>query len=129
MLLPGHDFISTLYLWYNFPTLRGGKAFLGGTENPRTASIIRSITPAPPGHVHRGAAMIQIRHKSTGAVLLEVDSDTLAGAKLSGAKLQGASLQGLDLRGAIIDNADLRDADLRGANLVNATFNAAALDS
>ena len=73
--------------------------------------------------------MIQIRHKATGAVLLEVDAATLVGAKLSGAKLQGASLQGVDLRGAIVNNADLRDVDLRGANLTNATFNGTALDS
>jgi hypothetical protein len=72
--------------------------------------------------------MIQIRHKSTGAVLLALEAESLAGAKLTGAKLQGASLQGQDLRGAYISNADLREADLRGADFTNANMNGTALD-
>jgi uncharacterized protein YjbI with pentapeptide repeats len=37
--------------------------------------------------------LIEIKHKQSGAVLLRVDADTLAGANLVGADLQGADLQ------------------------------------
>lgn len=47
-------------------------------------------------------AVIEIRHRHTGAVLLAVDADTLAGADLAGAKLQGANLEGAILRYAIL---------------------------
>jgi len=55
---------------------------------------------------------MEIKHKVTGAMLMEVDGTDLSGANLSGANLSGADLRGADLRGA-----DLRGADLRGADL------------
>ncbi len=38
--------------------------------------------------------MVEIRHKTTGMVLLAVDADSLAGADLEGANLVGADLRG-----------------------------------
>ncbi len=63
---------------------------------------------------------VVIRHAQTGAVLLEVAADTLAGADLTAAQLAGANLQGLDLSKASLAYANLRDADLRRANLAGA---------
>ena len=37
--------------------------------------------------------MIEIKHKTTGAVLHVVEADTLSGANLSGANLRGADLR------------------------------------
>ena len=86
--------------------------------------------------------MIVIRHRETGATLLEVPADTLAGANLEGAMLLSANLRGADLRGAhlrvadlcqadlreaTLDGADLRDADLTLANLVGASFRNASI--
>ncbi len=63
---------------------------------------------------------VVIRHAQTGAVLLEVAADTLAGADLTAAQLAGADLQGLDLSKASLAYANLRDANLRKANLAGA---------
>ncbi len=63
---------------------------------------------------------VVIRHARSGAVLLEVAADTLAGADLTAAQLAGADLQGLDLSKASLAYANLRDADLRKANLAGA---------
>jgi hypothetical protein len=72
--------------------------------------------------------MIEIRHRSNGAVLLTVDAPNLQcadlrGADLRGADLRGADLQCADLRGANLSDADLSDADLRGADLRGANLN------
>ena len=61
--------------------------------------------------------MITIRHTDTGATLLEVAADTLAGADLEGAMLLSADLPGADLRGARLRIVDLCQANLRGAVL------------
>jgi uncharacterized protein YjbI with pentapeptide repeats len=45
-------------------------------------------------------AMIDIRHKETGAVLLQVNAETMTGIQLSDEVLRGADLRGADLRGA-----------------------------
>jgi serine/threonine-protein kinase len=63
---------------------------------------------------------VVIRHAQSGAILLEVPADTLAGADLTAAQLAGADLQGLDLSKASLAYANLRDADLRKANLAGA---------
>ncbi len=39
--------------------------------------------------------MIEIRHRATGVVLLQVDAETLQGADLAGVNLAGADLSGL----------------------------------
>jgi uncharacterized protein YjbI with pentapeptide repeats len=86
--------------------------------------------------------MIQIRHKSTGKVIKEVDATSLVNADLEGAylwganlrfanlqyaNLQGADLLDADLQCAALQNADLRDANLQGANLWNADLRYANL--
>ena len=79
--------------------------------------------------------MIQVKHKVTDRILLEVESLSdadLSGADLSDADLRSANLRyaGLrdaGLRNADLRNADLRDADLRDANLRNADLRDADL--
>jgi hypothetical protein len=81
--------------------------------------------------------MIQIKHKSTGKVIKEVDVTSLVNANLlyadlpnadlQGAILQGANLQGADLLGADLRDTDLRDADLQFANLQFANLRGANL--
>ena len=61
--------------------------------------------------------MVQIRHKITGAVLLEVEGDSLANRALIAKKLMGANLAGLDLSGSNLSNSDLRETDMTGATL------------
>ena len=91
---------------------------------------------------------IQIKHKATGDVLLEVETEKddlsgadLRGGNLSGADLRGANLCGANLRwvymseanlsGADLSEANLSEADLSGANLSGANLSGAAglLDS
>lgn len=71
--------------------------------------------------------MIRIKHKTTGEVLLEVDSDTLRYADLRDANLQGADLRGADLEGANLRGTDLRNVDLEFANLQGADLRGASL--
>jgi hypothetical protein len=76
--------------------------------------------------------VVAIRHKETGTLLHQLESDTLAGVSLRGMNLCGASLTGADLSGAdlsdtIFGAADLREADLTGANLRGAYFGDADL--
>ena len=108
------------------------------------------IAPTHPASAGRGLedtmARIEIRHRSTGAVLYAGDGESvlevvaaavqggadLRGANLGGANLRGADLGGADLRGADLGGADLaranlRGADLRGANLYAANLYAADL--
>ena len=51
--------------------------------------------------------MIEIKHKTTGDVLLTIDADTLTGADLTGAALTGADLTGADLRWANLNRAKI----------------------
>jgi hypothetical protein len=91
-------------------------------------------------------ATVEIKHRSTGAVLwsgeaessrdaviaaVKVDADLagadlagadLAGAYLARADLAGADLAGADLAGAYLARADLADANLAGANLADANL-------
>jgi len=76
--------------------------------------------------------MIQIKHRFTGKVLLEVEGDTLDsadlfGANLKGANLDSANLNGADLGNANLEGADLYEADLSYANLRNANLSKADL--
>jgi len=71
--------------------------------------------------------MIQIKHRYTGATILELDCADLRRADLRradlrGAVLRGAVLSGADLRGAVLSDADLSGADLRDADLSGATM-------
>ena len=69
-------------------------------------------------------ARIEIRHRSTGAVLYAGDGESVrevvAAAVQGGADLRWADLYGADLRGADLRGANLYGADLRGANLYGA---------
>lgn len=71
--------------------------------------------------------MIEIKHKTTGAVLHTLSRANLSGADLRGADLSGADLSGADLRTADLSDADLRCADLRDANLSGANLSGADL--
>jgi len=73
--------------------------------------------------------MIEIKHKTTGEILLKVDVETLRGADLSYADLSNANLSGANLHGADLSNADLRNADLSNANLRNADLSNANLSN
>lgn len=64
--------------------------------------------------------MIEIKHKTTGKVLFEVNADTLKGANLTDADLRGAHLVGANLTDAKLKGANLTDANLRWANLSGA---------
>jgi hypothetical protein len=71
--------------------------------------------------------MIQIKHRSTGKVIKEVDATSLMDADLGGADLRGADLNRADLfcadlRGASLFCADLQAADLWGADLRGASL-------
>lgn len=91
--------------------------------------------------------MIEILHRQSRRVLLQVPADTLVNANLAGeylihadlsgaamsravlpfANLSGADLRGADLteanmRGAVLSETDLTGADLQGANLTGATL-------
>ena len=72
--------------------------------------------------------MIEIKHKTTGAVLHTVDADNLRSADLRGADLRWANLCWADLRRADLRGADLRRADLRGADLSDADLSGADLN-
>jgi hypothetical protein len=66
--------------------------------------------------------MIQIKHRSTGNIIKEVDTTSLVNANLKGVNLQDAYLRDTDLRNANLQftylwSADLRGTDLRGADL------------
>ena len=71
--------------------------------------------------------MIEIKHKTTGAVLHTVDAADLRRADLNGADLRGADLRSADLTGADLSRADLRWADLSGADLRGADLSSADL--
>jgi len=76
--------------------------------------------------------MIQIKHKATGKILLEVKSNNLVGVNLSYAFLDGVNLRWGDLtngnlRYADLEGADLREANLEGANLEGADLTGADL--
>ena len=81
-------------------------------------------------------ARIEIRHRSTGAVLYAGDGESVlevvaaavqGGADLRGADLRGANLGGADLHGADLRGADLYWADLGGADLYGADLGGADL--
>jgi uncharacterized protein YjbI with pentapeptide repeats len=72
--------------------------------------------------------MLQIRHATTHAVLLEVDGDTLEGQNLTEAHLDGASLPDMRLQYACLRNARLSRADLRRSALNSATIDGADLN-
>lgn len=83
---------------------------------------------------------IEIKHKITGKVILEGESESLktfleqnrganlCGADLKGANLDGANLWGADLKGANLWGANLCGANLEGADLEGANLDGANLD-
>ena len=73
---------------------------------------------------------MKILHKTTGAVLLEIESlreANLIGTNLEGANLRGANLEGANLYKANLIGADLYKADLYRANLSGADLSEANL--
>jgi len=70
---------------------------------------------------------VEIKHRSTGAVLHTVEADTLSGANLTGADLRGAYLSGANLNKACLARANLTGANLRGAKLRGADLSVADL--
>lgn len=62
--------------------------------------------------------MVQIKHRYTGEVLLEVDS--LQGDSLTGSNLEGANLFEEDMRGSYLKGVNLRGAYLEGVNFEGA---------
>src|SRR5262245_22671242 len=72
-------------------------------------------------------AMIEIMHRETGAALLSVEREALAGANLPDAALSGADLRSQDLRKTNLERANLRGARLEGANLTGANLANATL--
>src|SRR5690606_34326095 len=100
------DFAGTVFC--------AGTGFCAGTETASSLVVVRSEAPAPlAGPMCPGAAMIQIKHKATGAVLHSFDAESLECLKLTGIKLYGASLRGLCFRELDLSNSDLRETDLR----------------
>jgi uncharacterized protein YjbI with pentapeptide repeats len=91
--------------------------------------------------------MIEIRHKGSGRVFLEVEAETLERANLMGeylihadfqgvnlaaaqmayANLSLANLAGADLSGANLSGANLTEADLTGTNLTGANLGGATM--
>ena len=67
---------------------------------------------------------VEIRHRSTGAVLYTANVQTIKEAieqaVKADANLHGANLCGADLRGAYLGSANLCGANLHGANLCGA---------
>src|SRR5438874_520482 len=53
--------------------------------------------------------MMEIRHRHTGAAILSLDGDTLAGRDLCGLSLREADLRGADLRGARLNETAFAD--------------------
>ena len=71
--------------------------------------------------------MIEIRHKQSGRVFLQVEGETLAKANLMGEYLIHADLQDADLSSAQLAYANLSMANLAGANLAGANLRGANL--
>src|SRR5439155_13949209 len=81
--------------------------------------------------------VIEIRHKETGAILHQMEGNTLQRADLTGLNLCEADLTGMDLAGTILagtvcrgtrfQGANLDHADLRGAYMAQADFRGANL--
>jgi uncharacterized protein YjbI with pentapeptide repeats len=71
--------------------------------------------------------MIQIKHRSTGNVIKEVDATSLANADLGGADLLSADLELAYLRRADLRDADLQDANLQYTNLQDTKLQRASL--
>ena len=70
---------------------------------------------------------MEIKHKSTGSVLLTIEGDSLQEANLREADLRWANLQGVDLQGVNLRWANLQGANLQGANLREANLREANL--
>ena len=60
---------------------------------------------------------MEIKHKITNKVLLNIEGDSLQGANLKGADLRGADLRLANLKGANLQGVNLRRANLQVANL------------
>ena len=62
--------------------------------------------------------MIEIKHKTTGAVLHTVQADTLRGKDLSGMDLREVDLREVDLRRVCLIGIDLRGAVIPSAPVI-----------
>ena len=71
--------------------------------------------------------MITIRHRQSGAVILELEGDTLSKAVLMGEYLIHSDLEGLDLSGTNLVCANLSGSNLKGCCLKNANLSGANL--
>ena len=60
---------------------------------------------------------MEIKHKVTGEVLLNIEGDALQGSNLEGVDLRFTDLKGVDLEGVNLRDAHLEFANLEGANL------------
>ncbi|MFN3650963.1 MAG: pentapeptide repeat-containing protein [Armatimonadota bacterium] len=90
----------------------------------KASASVTTAARAAGGNTARLPTEVQISHRRTGALLVTVESPTLAGASLIGAALSGADLQHAAMRGADMHRADLHLADLRGADLRGADLRA-----
>lgn len=63
--------------------------------------------------------MIQIKHKTSGKILLKAKNDSIRGCRLSGLDLTGADFCGQDLEGCRFTGCNLSDADFSGTSLLN----------
>ena len=70
---------------------------------------------------------MEIKHKITNKVLLNIEGGSLQWANLYEADLRGADLYEANLRGADLRWADLYEANLKGANLQGADLRLANL--
>ena len=73
------------------------------------------------------AAVIEIKHRYTGAVLFTAKGATTVAAALAMALAAGANLRSANLSGANLSGANLRSANLSGANLSGANLRSAYL--
>lgn len=109
---------------------RGSKAALGSKSDLSG----RSPAPTPPSApAAAGKRMIEIRHRESGDLLLQIQAETLVGKHLGACSLPGADLAGANLAEVMLANSDLRDADLQdatlsGARLTSATLTGATLE-
>jgi uncharacterized protein YjbI with pentapeptide repeats len=70
---------------------------------------------------------MEIRHKTTGAVLHRLETSSLKRADLTGLNLCEADLSGLDMTGAVLIGTVCRFTQWRGANLAQADLRGAYL--
>ena len=63
--------------------------------------------------------MVQIKHKSTGKILLNATNDSIRGCTLSGHDLSGADFSNHDLSGCKFSGCNLCDCDFKAATMIH----------